>query len=158
MCTAHLAGSQSPSLIPHVVMLKALIQNWLNSKFILQNLQIENITCTFTASELNVKIELRSIQFPPTISCYFKRHSPVYIRSYSWQHMSEHEPHHEVGGMICRPLRQVYAEAQIWGRAKKHFCSIKGSCFLSQSFHPRRRTTQSNDHKMMSVWAFMIKI
>ena len=43
-----------------------------------------------------------------------KRHTPVYIRFYSWQCMSEEKPSHEVEGFVHRAPRQDCAEAQIW--------------------------------------------
>ena len=55
-----------------------------------------------------------------------ERHTPVYIRSHSWQCMSEHKPSHEVQWVVCRPLRQDCNEAKIWWRVQKHFCSIEG--------------------------------
>ena len=49
----------------------------------------------------------------------------TYIRSHSWQCMSEQKPSHEVEGIVHRDLRQNCVEAQIWGRVPKHFCSIE---------------------------------
>ncbi len=47
-----------------------------------------------------------------------ERHTPVYIRSHSWQCISEQNPSHEVKGTACTQ-RLDCAEAQIWGRLQK---------------------------------------
>ena len=43
-----------------------------------------------------------------------ERHTPVYIRSHSWQGISEQRPSREVEGTACRAQRQDCGEAQIW--------------------------------------------
>ena len=53
-------------------------------------------------------------------------HTPVYIRSHSWQCISEQKPSHEVEGIVRSAPIQDCVEAQIWGRVPKHFCSIEG--------------------------------
>ena len=50
-------------------------------------------------------------------------HTPVYIRSHSWQYITEQKPRHEVKGTACRAQRRD--DAQIWGRLQKKFCSLK---------------------------------
>ena len=67
---------------------------------------------------------------PPVVNSIdwtLERHTPVYIRSYSWQCMSDQNPSHEVEGIVRRAQRQDCIEAQIWGRVPKkcmeHWCS-----------------------------------
>ena len=52
--------------------------------------------------------------------------TPDYIRSHSWQCMSEQKPSPEVKGIVHRVPRQDCVEAQIWGRVPKNVCSIEG--------------------------------
>ena len=69
------------------------------------------------------------------------RHTPVYIRSYSWQCMSEQKLSHQVVGIICRAQRQDCVEAQILVRVPKPVCSIESphSWFLNgRSLEPPR--------------------
>jgi hypothetical protein len=49
-----------------------------------------------------------------------ERHTPVYIRSHSWQYMSEQKPSHEVDGIVCRAPRQDLVEG-----TKKMSASLK---------------------------------
>jgi hypothetical protein len=51
--------------------------------------------------------------------------TPVYIRSHSWQCMSEPKPSNEVKDIVCRAPRQDCVKTQIWGRVPKHLCSIE---------------------------------
>ena len=48
-----------------------------------------------------------------------ERHQPVYIRSHSWQCISEQKPSHEVKGTASGAHRQDRVEAQIWERLQK---------------------------------------
>ena len=54
-----------------------------------------------------------------------ERHTPVYIRSHSWQCMSQQKPSHEVEGIVHRALRQDCVKEQIWGRVPNIFGSIE---------------------------------
>ena len=67
------------------------------------------------------------IRSPPVVNSIghdLEKHTPVYVRSHSWQCTSEQRPSHEVEGNVRRGPRQDCVEAQIWGRVPKHFCSI----------------------------------
>ena len=48
-----------------------------------------------------------------------QRHTPVYLRSHSWQWMTEQKQNHEVEQIVRRAPRQDCVEAQIWGRVPK---------------------------------------
>ena len=91
-------------------------------------------------------IELRCIRFPLIILEMFlqlkwsppvvillighdlERHTPVYIRSHSWQCMTVHvraQTKHGVKGIVCRPPRQDCLEDEIWGRVQNNFCCFE---------------------------------
>ena len=68
---------------------------------------------------------------PPVVNSidwtwFGKAHTPDYIRSHSWQCMSDQKPNHEVEIIVRRAPRHDCVEIQIWGRVPKHFCSIEG--------------------------------
>ena len=78
---------------------------------------------------MKLEIELRCILFPLIILEMFLQmdwHTSVYIRSHSWQCMSEQKPSHEVEGIVRRAPRKDCVEAQVWGRLPKHFYRIEG--------------------------------
>ena len=54
-----------------------------------------------------------------------KRHTPVYLRSHSWQCMSEQRRSHEVEGIVHRALRQDCVEGQIWEGYQKRSAAVK---------------------------------
>ena len=49
-----------------------------------------------------------------------ERHTPVYIRSHSWQNLREQKSSCEVKQMVSRAPRQDCVESQIWGRVPIH--------------------------------------
>ena len=51
--------------------------------------------------------------------------NPVYIRSHSWQCMSEQNPNQDVEGIVVWAPRQDCVEAQIWGRVPVFVAALK---------------------------------
>ena len=60
---------------------------------------------------------------PPVVNSidwtWFGKPHTCYIRSHSWQYMSEQKPSREVEGIFRRAPRQDHVEAQIWERGTK---------------------------------------
>ena len=61
---------------------------------------------------------------PPVVNAidwtwFGRAHTPVYIRSYSWQCMSEQKTSHEVEAIVRRAPRQDLVDAQILGKVWK---------------------------------------
>ena len=96
-----------------------------------------DIACVFTPFTMTLKMEFRHFLFPLIILEMFLQFdwSPAVVNSIDWPwfgkaHTCLHKipllsRNHEVKGIVCRPLRQDYIEAQIWRRVQKHFCSIE---------------------------------
>jgi hypothetical protein len=87
-----------------------------------------------------------------------ERHT-LFLRSHSWQYMSEPEPSHEVEGIVHRALRQHCVEAQIWGRVPKIVCSIEGPqeqwppSFLNRrSLEPPRLFLELASRPNWTIW------
>ena len=50
---------------------------------------------------------------------------PVYIRTHSWQCISEQKPSYQVEWATCRGQRENCVKAQIWGRLKKIIAALE---------------------------------
>lgn len=58
--------------------------------------------------------------------------------------MLEHKPNHDVQKIVCRHPRQDCVEAQIWGRAHRNVCSIKGPSEHSELHKMKKFVTTSS--------------
>ena len=92
---------------------------------------------------MRLEMELRCILFPliilemflqldwspPVVKSVIEhdlgRHTPVYIRSHSWQCMSEQKPSQEDEEIVRKAPRQDRVEAQIWGRVRRKSAALK---------------------------------
>ena len=107
----------------------SLLMMWTPRNLISQLSKSSQVSSCFHWSSLRCFYNLIGVHllYIQLIGHNLERHTPFYIRSHSWQWMSEQKPSHEVELIDHRATRQDCVDAQIWGRETKHFCSIEGS-------------------------------
>jgi hypothetical protein len=127
---------QTSWLITHVVTLQ-LYSSWIYTQYPLltglrkcqtlcYEMKLSSCALIYMIFPLIYNLIGVHLWFIQLIGHYWERHTPVYIRSQSWQCMSKQNPSHEIKGILRRALRQDCIDGQIWGRVPKHFCITEG--------------------------------